>query len=186
MKLHSPVCAEAAARKRVAGAFTLPEVLVAMTLGIIFLGAVALTSITFLRGFVGMYNYTDMNMKSRLALDQISRDIRSAAGVKTNSATVLQLLTTNPAVTITYTWTPSTGKLDRQVSGQTATIVLTDCDSWTNSLYQRTPMPNYTNYVASSTVEAKLISMQWRCSRKILGIKLNSETTKESRIVIRN
>lgn len=186
MKMFSSVCAGRTSGRRLPGGFTLPETLVTMALGVIFLGAMALTSITFLRAFAGMYNYTDMNMKSRLALDQIARDIRDAAGVNVSTATELQIQTTNPAVTITYTWTPATGTLDRQVSGQTATIVLTDCDSWTNSLYQRSPAPNYTNYVASSIGEAKLISMQWRCSRKILGIELNSETMKESRIVIRN
>lgn len=167
--------------------FTLPEVLVTITLGIIFLGAVALTSMTFLRDFAGMYNYTDMNFTSRMALDRIARDVRAANYVNVASSTELQLLNTNLNTSVTYTWNSDTGKVIREAVGDSTNSVLNDCDTWTVSLYNRAPTTNYDNNTNTTAIsEAKLVSMQWRCYRTILGIHLNTETIKEARIVIRN
>src|SRR5436190_11431034 len=62
-------------------AYTLPEVLIGIALGVIFLAAVAVTSLTFARDFASMTNYTDMDIKSRMALDQISKAVRGATDV---------------------------------------------------------------------------------------------------------
>src|ERR1041385_6791922 len=83
--------------------FTLPEMLVAVGISAVVLTALVLTGMTCLRGFAGMYNYTDMNMTSRLALDDISKEIRGATGVNSVSATKLVLVNTNLATTTTYT-----------------------------------------------------------------------------------
>jgi prepilin-type N-terminal cleavage/methylation domain-containing protein len=167
--------------------FTLPEVLVAITLGVIFLGAVALTSMTFLRDFAGMYNYTDMNFTSRQALDKIARDVRTANYVNVANSNELQLVNTNFGTSVTYTWNSDSGALLREAVGDSTNKILKDCDTWVVSLYNRAPTTNYDNNTNTAGVsDAKLVSMQWRCYRSILGIHLNTETMKEARIVIRN
>jgi prepilin-type N-terminal cleavage/methylation domain-containing protein len=186
MTLRVPVYSARMARKPLSAAFTLTELLIAMGIGGIILAAVVLTSITFARGFAGMFNYTDMNMTSRYAMDQISRDVRGATAVLPSPTNSLQLATINPAVTITYTYDPAAGTLQRTKTGQSATTLLTHCDSWAAALYQKTPQTNFQNYVATTIGTAKLISMNWRCSRTVLGLKLNTETVQEAKIVIRN
>src|SRR5437660_848997 len=119
MRLPFPTYSAGVARKRRSTTgFTFAEVLVALVLGVTFLAAVALTSLTFMRGFAGMYNYTDMNMTSRFAMDQIARDVRSAKLVTVSQTNELDLLTTTPNVKVTYFWDQDAHTLEREKTGQ--------------------------------------------------------------------
>lgn len=183
MKVSFPIDIRRTVRR--SGAWTIAEVLIASGIGAIFLVGVVMTSISSIRNFAEMYNYTDMNMDSRLAMDEIARNIRSAIGVDVQATNILTL--TNSSGTITYTWTPSTSTLICD-QGQSSSTVLTHCDSWQFSLYQRSPMTNYDNTTNSnpSAVTTKLLSMKWTCSRTVMGLKINTETMQEARIVVRN
>ena len=167
-------------------AFTLVEMLMALGLGVVVLAAVLSVGTLCLRGFVGMYNYTDLNMQSRLALDRISKDIRGATGLFSYQTNSLVFSTTNAATTITYTYDPSARTLICDKTGQPQRTLLTYCDDWNFKLYQRTPGYNYTNIETTVPTLCKLVSMHWVCSRTIMGLKLNTETVQEAKIVLRN
>jgi hypothetical protein len=171
--------------RRRSGAWTVVEVLIASGIGALFMVGVVLTSISSIRNFAEMYNYTDMNMDSRIAIDEIARNIRGAIGVDVQATNILTL--TNASGTVTYTWTPSTATLICDQGPSTSTV-LTHCDSWQFALYERAPSTNYDNTTNSnpSAVETKLLSMKWTCSRTVMGLKLNTETMQEARIVLRN
>jgi hypothetical protein len=188
MRLPSPVDMPGTRRARRCGGWTVAEVLIASAIGAIFLVGVVLTSISAIRNFAGMYNYTDMSMDSRLAMDKIARNIRSARGVCLQSANILTLTNPLSTGTITYTFTPSTRTLICDQTGQSTILMLTNCDSWKVSIYQRSPTTNYDNTTNSSpgTTTTKLLSMKWTCSRTIMGRKFNTETVQEARIVLRN
>lgn len=148
--------------------------------------------------FAAMSNYTDLDAKSRSALDQMSRDIRQATQV-----TALQTSGTNKWFTVTnavlgtgstYIWRQSARTLSCQKTGQPEQVYLTECDRWDFQPYQRTPQPNgnYLFVPATNVAGAydqsicKLINMSWQCSRTILGSKQNTESVQTAQVVLRN
>jgi hypothetical protein len=64
--------------------------------------------------------------------------------------------------------------------------VLKNCDTFSLSYYQRNPTNNYGFVPTSSTSQIKLVSVSWRCSRKVLGVKLNTESVQTASVVMRN
>jgi hypothetical protein len=80
-------------------------------------------------------------------------------------------------------------------SGQPTVTALTGCDRWSFSLYQRTPWVTPTNilYYPATNITGrldvslcKLINLSWKCSRKILAQKVNTESVQAAQIVLRN
>jgi len=72
--------------------------------------------------------------------------------------------------------------------GTTNTVLLTQCDFLNFDISQRNPSNNFTFYPcpATNVSIAKLIDVSWRCSRQILGAKINTESVQTAKIVIRN
>ena len=185
--------------KRAAG-LTLPETMVAVELSSILLAMAGSLWLFGSRSFVAMSNYADLNAKSRNALDLMSRDIRQATRVTAfqNSDTAKKRLAVTNAVAgtaITYTWNANTRTLMCQKTGQPDPVVfLTECDRWDFQLYQRSPQINGTYLFVPATNAAgaydlslcKLINMTWKCSRTILGSKINTESVQTAQVVLRN
>jgi hypothetical protein len=68
-----------------------------------------------------------------------------------------------------------------------STVLLTGCDSLEFHMYQRTPRAGTNSfYAATDAAQCKLIDMQWRCSRSLLGKNANSETVQTALVVLRN
>ena len=179
---------------------TMVELMVATGISVIVLAVVGILSIFALRSFVATSNYTDLDAKSSHALDLMSRDMRQATqvtGFQTNLPTKwLMLVNTNevPTVTTKYTWDSVERTLICEQTGQPTRTYLTECDRWDFALYQRTPRPSTTNVFYPATNSAgvldpslcKLIDMTWKCSRTMLGKKVNTESVQTAQIVIRN
>jgi prepilin-type N-terminal cleavage/methylation domain-containing protein len=195
MKLKS---AQVAARGRGASGLTLLEVMVSVALASVLLATASSMWLFGSRSFVAMSNYADLDHKSRNALDLMSRDIRQATRVTgfDNSGTTRWLQVTNEAqgTGITYTWNASPGTLVCRKTGQPDQVYLTECDRWDFNLYQRAPKKggSYGFFPATNTAGAydlsicKLINMTWRCSRTILGSKVNTESVQTAQVVLRN
>jgi type II secretory pathway component PulJ len=176
-------------------AMTLVELMVAISLAGIVLTVIMMLYIFGLRSFASMGNYAELNSQSRLALDEMSREIRQATqvlDVQANGSTRWILLAnTNaaPALTNKYTWDSATSTMtwDQWQNGvQTQKTNLTGCDGWVFEMYTRAPD---TNGVFTSTKDkslCKLINMSWKCTRTILGKKLNTEAVLTAQIVLRN
>jgi len=164
---------------------TLIELLIASTLGLILLAALILLFIFFSRSFLAIGNYADLDRHSRNALDVITKDVRQAAGViaLTNRTLVMSNLNgtvfsyRSNASTLIRTWT----------NGQT-TVLLTNMDYWNVQLYQKTPTNNFQFSPATLNipVTGKLVDMSWKCSRKIMGETVNTESVQTTKIVLRN
>ena len=149
-----------------------------------------------LRSFGAMSNYAEMSGRSRHALDVMARDIRQATIVLSCNTNLpvkqLQLSTydLNGPCTVTYSWDSNarvvtSTKVDN--AGQTTTTTnLTGCDFWTFNLFQRTPTNAYTFYPTTDWRLCKLINMSWKCSRTILGKKVNTEDVMTAEVVLRN
>jgi hypothetical protein len=160
------------------------EVMIAMFLGIVILSSMLITSGSVGQASVAIMNYTELNKNSRNTLDVMSRDFRTTAVVSALSPSSVTVTNTLSGDTISYTW-DGTNDFTRTFNG-VSTVMLTGCDTLIFNGYQRNPTTNLQFVVASTAAETKLISVSWRCSRTILGIKLNTESVQTAQICIRN
>lgn len=189
MKLSFSYPAQARPRRSTLG-MTLAELLVAMAAGLIILGAFVAITLNVNTMLKSAGNYGDLDEYSRNTLDILSRDIRNASSVSTAStSTNLILVNTYSGTTdITYSWDGS-NVVRRTYGNNAAQVVLTNCNYLDFDYFTRVPQNNLqfidiTN--ALSADEAKLVSVSWRCSRSILGAKVNTESVQTAQIVVRN
>jgi hypothetical protein len=177
-------------------AFSLMELLVAMGLGSLVLASVASMAIYATRSSLAIVNYSDLDTKSRYGLDIISREVRQAQAL-TAFQTNTSLSFTNPrtAIAVTLRYNPTNHTVVMAKTGQPTLTVLTECDRWAFSLYQRTPSVTATNisFVPATNSTGvldvslcKLISFSWKCSRTIMTQKVNTESVQSAMVVLRN
>jgi Tfp pilus assembly protein PilW len=173
--------------------------MIASSAGLIVLAAVGFMSLYSSRSSIAVMNYTDLEAKSRYALDVISRELRQASAVLAyqNNGNIKSLTMTNAdqaaSIVLTYDAQARTVALDR--SGLSRSIVLTECDRWDFGLYQRTPFITSSNvlyYPATNSggtlnpSMCKLINLTWKCSRLVAAQKLNTESVQAAQFVLRN
>ena len=190
--MSAPPTQPLAARR--ADAMTLAEVLIATGLGSILLTVLMMLFMSSLRSFAGLGNYASLTSQSRKSLDLMLREIRQAdqiVGYQTNGPTIwLKVANTNtnaPAfVTNTFTWNTNSSVLTWDKTGLPTRTNLTGCDNWSFSFYQRYPSTNWTFYAPTNSSLCKLITMSWKCSRTILGRKINTEEVMTAQVVLRN
>ena len=176
-------------RRRPGAGFTLIELMVATTLGTLVLASVVMLTIFSARSFAAMGNYIDLDRKSRNAVDALTREIRNSSGLLNYGGNYLQLTNATAGTISTIIYTNNTLVLSK--TGQGSITYLTHCDQWSYALYSRAPDTNdfTTNidfYAATNAESCKLINMNWKCSRAILGFKLDTETVETSETVMRN
>lgn len=170
--------------KRRCSAMTLVELMVTGAIGLLVLTAIAMLSMYSARSFVAMGNYADLDAASRNALDIMSREIRQTQGLNSFTSTKLVFQETD-SNTLTYVYDPSDRTLTRQRAGIN-TVLLEQCDFLNFHISQRNPSNAFAFYPATSAATAKLIDVSWRCSREILGSRINTESVQTAKIVIRN
>lgn len=175
------------------------ELLIAIALSSMVLVAVMSLTLFGARSSYGLANYSELDTKSRYALDLLSREIRSATAViaiQTNYPSCsITLTNASQGATIRVAYDSGAGTVMLAKTGQPTVTALTGCDGWNFSLYQRTPQITPTNvlfYPATNGTGAldlsacKLIRLSWKCSRKILAQKVNTESVQAAQIVLRN
>lgn len=182
-------------------AWSLPELMVAVAVGTIALAAIGAFAIYGLRCFVAISNYVDLDEKSRRTVDVMTKELRQATRVidfnPVGNKRWITLTNSTPGATVTYmkyTWSGATRMLYFEKNGQPLVTNLTECDNWEVGLYQRTPIKGSTNLFYPATngagtpdyTIAKLIDMKWKCSRTVLGKKLQTESVQTTQIVLRN
>ena len=177
---------------------TLPELMVALAAGSLALTAAGSLWLFGSRSYAAMGNYTDLDNRSRNALDTMSREIREATRIVacTNQGTTKTLTVTNSlqATTRTYLWKASNQLLVCQKPNQPDEVLLTECEKWDFQLFQRSPKKGgtYSFFPATNSAGAydlsicKLINMSWKCSRRILDSKANTESVQTAQLVLRN
>lgn len=178
--------------------FTLVEMMVAMLAGVLIVGAVVSLGIFTSRSFYMMGNYTDLDAQSRNAVDILGREIRNSSQLlaySTSSPMYLLLTNATAGTSDRITYSPSYNTLaltTTYYSSSTPQLVrtlLTDCDLFEFSLYDRAPDITSTNisfYSATNASSCKVINFSWKCSRTIFGTKLNTESVQTAQINLRN
>ncbi len=163
---------------------TLVEMLVASGVGGLIFVAVANLTIYTTRTFASMYNYTEMDQLSRYTLDQLTTDIRQAERLASYSSTNLDLVY-GGVTNLNYNYDAASRTMTRTKSG-VVKVLLTECDSATFTAFGRgTLSGTFDQFPATNAVEAKLIKMNWTCSRIFLGSKVNTESVQSAKVVMR-
>jgi hypothetical protein len=180
-------------------AMTLIELMVAIAAGLLVIVAAVSAWVFILRSFTAVGNYADLDGKSRYTVDSMLAEIRQDNQVVSfqKSSSNCWLSLTNALIAggdVKYSWDSASRQLVRQRSGWPDRVYLTECDMWDFEFYQRTPNSNgvYSFFPAtnsSGVTDAsicKLINMTWKCSRQILGKKVNTENVQTAQVVLRN
>jgi len=171
------------AGSKAAQGMTLPQLIVAVAVGSLILMVMAMVFMTSARSFAAMGNYVDMDSTSRNALDHMSLEIRQAGALTEFSPTHLKFATT-PGQTnsfLVYDWNSASGLLTEWNTGDTVTnTVLSGCDQLAFSLYNSAFAPT------TNLSQSKGLSVNWQCSRTVLGRKSTTENMQQALIVIRN
>jgi len=171
------------AGRRRAG-FLLPETIIASA--IVAIMVLAIVSFMFFSGrsFAALFNYVDLNDDNRVAIDQMTRDVRQARRVVSYQNNIMSLENLD-GTQIVYTHDPNAGTLVRQEGG-VRRVLLNDCENLTFTMGQRNAVGGtYEVFPAATAATAKVINVSWVCSRTIFGSKQNSESVQTARIVIR-
>lgn len=181
-----PLRQTAVSRRKPNTGFTLVETMVAMGVASLMLAGIASFAVYTARSFVAAGNYADLDQASRNCLDVMTRDIRESRALTAFSTNKLTL-STDDGSALVYFYNPSASTLTRQ-KGNEVTVMLEQCDYLSFSIYQRSPSNNFTFYPVQNNRWdlAKLVDVSWRCSRKILGEKVNTESVQTAKIVMRN
>jgi len=161
------------------------ETMFAIGIGIMFLVAFMGIFVSSSLSFAGVGNYINMDRRSRNALDQMTRNIRSAK-VLTSFASAALVFNYDTAGTtnLAYRYQAASRLVTEEwtVSGATTTnILLTGCDSCAFSLYDHDLAPT----TDVSAGQGKVISIAWNCSGTAVS-RTNTEYMQQSQIVIRN
>ncbi|MGH7953947.1 MAG: prepilin-type N-terminal cleavage/methylation domain-containing protein [Limisphaerales bacterium] len=185
--------------KRTAG-FTFIEMMAALAISALLLAAVAMLTVFVGRSYAAVGNYVDLSKNSNNTVDILGREIRNSSALlafSTNNPSYLELTNATTGTTITITYDANSKTLVLTKTGQAAQTDLTQCDEWNFALYSRAPDTNSfsTNILFFSAInssgqldpkDCKIINMTWKCSRTILGFKLNTEDVQTAQIVLRN
>jgi len=196
---HLPI--EVRARQQTASrrsGFSLMEMIVAVAIASMVLVVLGLLSLNGLQSFLLIGNSTALDARSRLAADQITRELRQAAGVVQYEvdAESRTLVLTNrlEGSLVQFTWSAADRTLTCEKSGQPAVTCLTDCDSWSAEFFQNQPLPSVTqpylpatNGVGQPDLEqARIVSLSWVCSSPVLGSKIKTQSAQSIMVALRN
>jgi type II secretory pathway pseudopilin PulG len=185
------------AARRLSG-WTLLEMSVSVAIGSVIIAALMQTSMFTSRSFVAMGNYADLDRYSRNALDNMTRDIRQAKVFSPQYyATNMMMFTNLNNGYFGYVWDPNAKTVSRLTGDYNAAngtfvniqtnVLLTGCTFFSFRIWLRNPTNDFTfPYSADSDViDAKLVDVSWRCSRRVLD-QYDTESVQTARIVLRN
>ena len=170
--------------RRSSAAFTLVEILIGNSIGLIAMTVLASLTLFTSRSFVAIGNYNELEHDSSIALDNLSRDIRGAEALASFTTNRVELRSAGGQI-VTYAYSPGSRTLVR-TKGSQQTVLLEGCDFLRFNMSQRNPSNNFHFYPASTVAEAKLLDVSWRCSRRVLGKQINTESVQTAKIVLRN
>lgn len=135
------------------------------------------------RVFSRLQNYMYLDSKSRYAMDRINRDIRQADSITSYSSNQLTFLLSGTNVTYNY---DSTQKCLFRQTPSSKTLYLTNCNYCRFDVFQRITTSNsFTLVPATNTSVAKVVQMDWACSKKVTGEADTTENVQSATITIR-
>jgi hypothetical protein len=137
------------------------------------------------RSFASLTNYVDLDQRTQMAFDKMSREIRQVNMLTAYSSTNLTFQDYDGA-TLQYVYDANAQTLTRIKTGEATTTNLIGCESLSFSIFQRTPSNDtFQPYPTTTVTKTKLVELTWNCSRKIFGATANTEGMQSAKVVIR-
>jgi prepilin-type N-terminal cleavage/methylation domain-containing protein len=171
--------------------WTLVEMMVAVGLFSIAGAALMTLYVYSIKSFASLANYALLDMQNRQAMDLLTKELRQARYIKSYSSnSVGNSLTfrNGDGYDVSYNFNEAKKVMIRQVNGST-TMILTNCDLLSFSLFQRNPMENsYGLFPVASgnwTQTVKVVQLTWKTKRHVPAGPINSENVQTARVVIR-
>jgi hypothetical protein len=162
------------------------EATIATAIGTMVLAAVLSFSAFSNRSFAYLANYADLDQRTELALDKMSREIRQVhklTAFNTNKLTFEDY----DGNTLRYIYDAGAQTLIRQKPGFGTETLLTNCDFLQFSIFQRTPSNGtFQPYSTGVVTNTKVIELTWNCYRTVFGTKANTESMQSAKVVIRD
>lgn len=173
--------------KRKNSGFTLMEMTIAMSLGLLIMASMGSTFVLMNRSMDAMGNYEELDRQSRYALDTMSRDIRQAACLTNFSSTNL-CFTNSDGTTLQYNWDGTNYLTYTNGTSQQGGTLLKGCISLKFDVYTHTPSNGTTMTFWPTTTPAlgKVIIINWICRRTNYTSLTDTESVQTAKVVLRN
>ena len=178
--------------------FSLVELTVTLALSSIVLVVLGMLSSYGLQSFLVMGNCAALDDKSRLAADQMTRELRQATRVlryDVQPEGKLLLLTNSvQGYAVEYFWNADSRTVTCEKPDETPFVCLTDCDAWDATFFQNVPAPSMSQLYLPATHQfglvdlnqARVVSVSWKCSRPVVLSKARTESAQSLRVALRN
>ena len=156
-----------------------------MLIGSLISAVVASILIVSNRSFAAMLNYFELENQSRQALDEITTEVRQANKLLYGDEWILMFeeLDGDP---LYYIYSGGDDGYLYKIKDWYVYEMLEGVQELEFSLYQRNPVDgSYDQYPTANAETCKLVEMNWKCSRKMLGLELQTESIQTSKVVIR-
>jgi hypothetical protein len=164
---------------------TLVEFMIAAGLSGLAATALLILAMSTGRSIAEMINYVDLDHYNRLALDNLTREVRQVLLITALTSNSVSFVDKDGAA-VTYDYSPSNRALTRTKAGETRTM-LEQCDQLRFASYQRTPVSNRYDLIPTTAItNTKVLTVTWSCSRTLFGVRANTEQGQTAKIVIRN
>lgn len=138
--------------------------------------------------FAILASYAELDQDNRVALDTMTRELRSAQIVTTNTANSISFIN-EAGAGVTYEFLPASQELIRVVAGSPTQVLLTNCSLLTFNVGIRVPNTNFDFYPWPSNEppsEIKAIQLSWKAQRTVPGLANTvSEDVQTAKVVIR-
>jgi len=169
---------------RASSGFLLAEAVIAIGITCVMLAVLASISMLGGRTFMVFANYVELDDNNRIAMDTLTRDLRECNRITAWSTNSLSIEDPDGSP-IVYFFSAGANTLTRTKNGASK-VLLTGCDALTFSIAYRVPMEgSYDLYPCTDPADAKVVNVDWNCSRTIFGRKANTENVQGGRIFIR-
>jgi Tfp pilus assembly protein PilW len=172
----------------------------AVTLGVASIVLVVLGTLSSfgLQSFLVMGNSAALDNRSRLAADQMTRELRQATGVLRYDvlpeSKLLRLTNRVEGYAVEYSWNADTRTVTCQKTDAPAIVCLTDCDTWDAAFFQNVTLASISQPYLPATNQAgildlnqaRIIAFSWTCSRPVALSKARTGNAHNLQVALRN
>ena len=143
-------------------AFTLIEILFTMGITTLCLSALGLFYVFATHSFATLFNYVDLDDANRIAMDQLTRDIRQSDCIA-SFATNQLVLQDSDGLPLSWTYDPVSRTVTRAKQNSSSNVLLQECDALRFDVRQRNVVSNsYEVYpIATNAATAKVVNVYW-------------------------
>jgi len=181
-----------------AGGYSLVELAVTLGVASIVLVVLGMLSSFGLQSFLVMGNCAALDDQSRLAADQMTRELRKATRVLRYDVQpegkVLLLTNKVDGYAVEYFWNANSRAVTCEKMDEPPYVCLSDCDTWDAAFFQNVPLATAANSYLPATNEfgilnlkqARIVSFSWKCSRPVALSKAKTENEQTLQVALRN